>query len=105
MILNLENLREVRALLYPVRSKWYDIGIELELKVEELDNIKAKFSQSEQRLSESLTEMIKLWLRSINPLPTWKALGDALKAGPVHEVALAKAGRQLIVFSNSKPKV
>ena len=92
MILNLENLREVRALLYPVRSKWYDIGIELGLKVGELDNIKAKFSQSEQRLTESLTEMLKMWLRSINPLPTWKALGDALKAGPVTEVEIAETG-------------
>ena len=85
------NLKNVRELLYQVRSKWYDMGIELELKVEELDNIKAEYTD----LGECLTEMLKIWLKSINPLPTWKALGDALKARAVNEVDLAKEGKSV----------
>ena len=88
MRLYLRDLREVRALLYPVRSKWYDIGIELELKVEELDRIKAAFTDHR----ECLTEMLKLWLKSSTLFPTWQAIGEALTATPVDEVEVAKSG-------------
>ena len=90
MRLTIDNLKDVRTLLYPVRRKWYDIGIELGLKVEELDNIQAADDDN----GKCLTMMIKMWLRSINPLPTWKALGDALKAKPVDEVGLAVKGEE-----------
>ena len=88
MRLTLDDLREVRGLLYPVRRKWYDIGIELGLKVGELDNIKASYSDH----GECLTEMIKLWLKSTVPLPTWKVLGVTLKTAPVGEVEIAEKG-------------
>ena len=84
----LDDLREVRGLLYPLRRKWYDIGIELGLKIGELDNIKAAYSDH----GECLTEMIKLWLKSTNPLPTWEALGECLEATPGHETELARKG-------------
>ena len=80
-------LREVRQLLYPVRRKWYDIGIELGLKVGELDNIKAAYSDHR----ECLTEM-KVWLRSTHPLPTRKALGDAFRVETVNETEIAEKG-------------
>ena len=38
-------LKEVRELLRILRRKWYDIGIELELDHEELNNIKAAHPQ------------------------------------------------------------
>ena len=88
MRLTLDGLREVRGLLYPVRRKWYDIGIELGLKIGELDNIKAAYSDH----GECLTEMLKLWLKSTNPPPTWKAVGKCLESAPVHEMELAKKG-------------
>ena len=88
MTLTIDNLREVRKLLYPIRRKWYDIGVELGLKVNELDNIKAANSDH----GECLILMIKKWLKSINPLPTWKALGDAIKEDPVSEVGIAEEG-------------
>ena len=88
MTLTIDDLREVRALLYPLRRKWYDIGIELGLRVGELDTIHAAGIDH----GECLIKMLKLWLKSINPLPTWKALRDALKAEPVDEVELAEKG-------------
>ena len=88
MTLTIDDLREVRKLLYPIKRKWYDIGIELGLRIGELDNIQAANSDH----GECLIMMIKVWLKSINPLPTWKALGDAIKEEPVHEVGLAGEG-------------
>ena len=92
MKLALDNLREVRRYLYPVRSKWYDIVIELGLKVGELDNIKSDHG-------ECLREMLKLWLKSINPIPTWEALGDALRAEPVDEKEIAAQLQGMVVRS------
>ena len=89
MRLTIDNLREVRARLYPVRRKWYNIGIELGLKADELDTISAKHSADH---GECLIEMIKLWLKSIDPIPTWTALGDALRSAPINEVELSNNG-------------
>ena len=84
-------LKEVRRLLYPVRRKWYSIEVELEVKTGELDTIRATYSEP----GDCLTEMLKIWLKSIDPPPTWKALKDALAAEPVDEEALAKQGKAL----------
>ena len=98
MSLTIDDLRDVRNLLFPVKRKWFDIGIELGLKVEELNNIKAEHADH----SQCLTQMILVWLKSINPPPTWKALGDALNTAPVHEVEIAGKGshyRLLVILS------
>lgn len=87
--LSIKSLKAVRRLLYPVRRKWYDIGIELEIGVEELDNIKTT-NKDDPRVC--LIEMIKVWLKSIDPHPTWKALCEALKSDPVGEEKLAEKG-------------
>ena len=88
MTLTINDLREVRELLYPVRRKWYDIGLELGLKVDELDNIQAASTDH----GECLIKMIKMWLKSIDPMPSWKALGDVLKKDTINEVTLAGKG-------------
>ena len=69
------SLKNVRGLLYDVREKWYDIGIELEIDAKELDIIRDKFADP----GTCLLEMIKIWLKSINPQPTWKTLADVLR--------------------------
>lgn len=88
------DLRHVRALLYPIRKKWYDIGIELDIDVAELDIIRDKYDDP----ADCLLEMIKLWLRSINPLPTWSILADALRAEAVNEEQLAGEGQCTKVY-------
>ena len=78
--------------LHKIRRKWHLVGLELGLDGEELENIK---SQHKPNLTECLNEMILLWLKSINPVPTWKALVEALKATTVGEAQLAQEGRVL----------
>ena len=86
MTLSLKHLKTIRGLLYSIRWKWYDIGIELEVDVNLLDDIK---SRCHGDASQCFLEVLKVWLKSA---PTWQALSDALTAEAVNEEALAEKG-------------
>lgn len=66
-------------------SKWYDIGIQLDLTVDELDNIEANGKSVE----ENLRNMLKKCLNNHNPPLTWRALIKALKQPALDEQRLA----------------
>jgi hypothetical protein len=83
------DLKEVRNFLCEVRLKWYDIGLELMVTADELDEIK---SRNDNDSNICLREMLKVRLFN-NPL-TWKAVAEALEAKPVKELALAHQGTQ-----------
>ena len=87
--LTILDLKDVRTLLYEVRRKWYDIGIELEIPIGKLDTIKAKLLDD---YGACLVEMIKEWLNS-GEAATWEALVEALRAKPVDEGKLADGER------------
>ena len=93
MALSIRDLKQVRRLLHSISRKWYDIGIELELTSDQLLTIKA----NNDRVEDCLREMLEVWLRTIDPPPTWTALGDALKAEPVNEMAKAELGMYMPV--------
>ena len=90
--LTIDDLKEVRDLLFDVRRKWYDIGIELDVKVDELDTIKA---DCDDVANKCLTELLIKWLKRIKPQPTWKALEQALRSKAVNEQELAKKGKKM----------
>ena len=79
------DLANVRRLVYPARTKWYDIGLELELPVDTLDAI----GRSRGDDGDHLRDILKYWLKRDAPTPTSKALVDALKSSPVGESRLA----------------
>lgn len=79
------DLRKIRAFLFDIREKWYDIGIELDVDVEMLDKIQYQNPDS----GICLRELIKTRLKYIDPVLTWKVIEEALRASPVNEVALA----------------
>ena len=79
------DLANVRRLVYPARTKWYDIGLELQLPVDTLDAIERSRGDDGDRLRD----VLKYWLRRAAPAPTSKALVDALKSAPVGESRLA----------------
>ena len=72
--------------MYDVRTKWYDIGIELKLSTGTLDVIKADFFQA----ADCLMEMCIIWLKRIDPRPSWAALTKALESPHVGEGHLAQ---------------
>ena len=71
--------------MHPARTKWYDIGLELKLPVDTLDDIK----QSGENSGDHLRDILECWLKRAAPTPTSKALVDALKSSPVGESRLA----------------
>ena len=82
-------LKKLRAFLYDIRLKWYNIGIALEIKKTDLDEIKEKCKDDPGRC---LVEMIDIWLRSFDEPPSRKALAQALESPAVNERALAAKG-------------
>ena len=83
-------LKKFREFLFDVKLKWYDIGIELEIKQEELDVIKRI---NHEDPSACLLKMIAGWLKSTtDEKKAWKTLADALNSKPVNEKALAAEG-------------
>ena len=78
-------LKDIREFLYEVRLKWYDLGIELDCDITDLDVIKLMH----QNPKDCLREMIKNRLKFVdNPL-TWSAIAKALSAAAVDEEELA----------------
>ena len=81
---------ELRVLvneLVDVRRKWYDIGIQLNIPDEILDDIN---SACKDNYSLALRRLMQYWLRQIEPRATWADLVEALRARAVNEQDLAK---------------
>ena len=81
-----EDLKSLHSELHPVVDKWYSLGVQLQIPVETLKCIEAEHNQMNRRLLEMLT----VWLRHINPPPTWDILTEALESPPVGEKLLAQ---------------
>ena len=78
--------------LVNVRERWYPLGLQLKVRPEMLDRIRAQFSDSRDGLRETL----KTWLTTSDNA-SWKALTDALKSQSVKD-----KGYQIAVYLESK---
>jgi len=83
--LGIHHLKDVHEELIGVSHKWYDIGLQLNLPVGTLDRIREQYSDPQTRLRE----ILKSWLVSVDPYPTWRALVKVLKRRAVEEHSLA----------------
>ena len=70
------SIRNVYTELEPLASKWYQIGIFLDMEPGKLDTIK---TNNPTDVEGCLMCMIKEWLNRINPRPTWEKLVEATK--------------------------
>ena len=66
----------LRELFKKVDSKWENIGILLEIESHNLESIKTAEHHNTQNC---LREMLKIWLKMINPPPSWSAITNALE--------------------------
>ena len=55
--------------------RWYNLGLQLGVRPETLDRIRARFNDPR----DQLREVLKTWLTTSDN-PSWKALTDALKS-------------------------
>ena len=93
--MNIDDLKKVKDFLYEIRRKWHDLGIELEVKAEELEVIEAQYSD----LGVCLRKMLLVWLKNHLKPPTWEAIEAALESKAINELELAaRAGRNLILL-------
>ena len=85
--LSVDDLAAVQRKLYDVNTKWYNLGLELGLRPPTLDSIKTNYSGDP---SQCFCQVLKEWLKGVNPLPTWQAMVNALKSHTVAHYHLAQ---------------
>ena len=83
------DLVTVKRFLYDVKRKWYNIGLELGVEHNKLDEIQDKHGTD---YDTCLREMLKIWLKFYPNKPTWRQLADALKEQAIDERELADDG-------------
>ena len=83
-----EDLKVVHNILYPVKIKWREIGLQLKLQPAELQAIlrDPNFPDEGLRLMHVLT----LWLQNADPLPTWPVIIEALRSQSVNSTRIAE---------------
>ena len=84
------DLGELLKKLFPARSKWYNLGLELKLSPDDLDAIYGK-------PDDCFREMLKLWLSS----DTYPVKEDLIKALKVPSVGYASLAGELLGWSPS----
>ena len=84
--LTIKNLRQVQRATWEGRTKWYNIGLELDIDPETLDTIKGNNDNIDDRFRAMLTT----WLKMVDPRPTWEALTEALRSPTVGYEHLAE---------------
>ena len=65
----------LRELSSKVSADWEDIGVALELEQGQLSAIRSDHQQSKK----CFREMLKLWLKQVNPPPSWSAIIEAIE--------------------------
>lgn len=72
--------------LHNVRKMWYEIGLRLQVSVEDLETISSEHKSDQH----SLRRVILLWLKSGSATCTWAKLCGALSNRTVGDVTLAE---------------
>ena len=71
--------------VFDAHAKWYNLGLQLGVRGGTLDGIRNQY----QDPKDALREMLKVWLKMVDPKPTWAALVDALRKKTVERFQLA----------------
>ena len=63
-------------LVFPLASKWKNLGSLLDIDKGTLDTIEHDYYK---KADDCLREMLNIWLKKINPHPSWQMLADAVQ--------------------------
>ena len=69
------NTKETLKLLLPLAAKWKIIATLLEID----DHIISRIKADEDGVCDRLQEMLSVWLKRVDPPPTWLALAEAVE--------------------------
>ena len=78
-------------MIYDVRAKWKNIGIQLEMDLGTLNAIEKRHRSDPD---DCLPEMLDYWLKQVSPRPSWNSLAEALESKPIGEGHLAEQIRE-----------
>lgn len=78
-------LRDLMKELKVIASNWHNFGVMLEVNSRQLASVAADYPRS---CEDCLREMLKIWLKNVDPPPSWSAVVDALEN--IDERRLAK---------------
>ena len=81
------DLGTIQEDLHAARKHWYNIGVQLQIPVDTLDSIKVENTYNN---GECLREVMKNWLKRVDPRPTWRDVVTALNSRTVGECKLAE---------------
>ena len=62
--------------LLPIAADWQNIGVFLQISDSDLKQIESDYSG---RCRDCVREMIRKWLKQVNPAPSWKNLAEAVE--------------------------
>ena len=73
------DLRKIQPILWEARTRWYNLGLGLDITPDSLDSIELANSGKPDRCFRA---MLTKWLRE-HQRPTWSALAEALRSPSV----------------------
>ena len=99
----IDNTRELLDLLWDYRSKWNLLGIQLGIDDSTLEAI----DMDQRKTENALVEVIKKWLRRVDPRPTRSALTMALQSECLAGKATSTQGTYptIRMVANSVPRL
>ena len=75
--LGINDLCDVQTAIWDARPKWYGLGVSLRVSPDTLDAIE----ENKRGVCEAcFMEMLKVWLRTPEPRPSWTYLAKALRS-------------------------
>ena len=87
-LLVIKDLKTVRNFIWAAYTKWYHLGVELELNPSDLEAIRTKFNNDP---AECFNQVLLDWLMGQGCSCTWKNLATALKAPLIKFSSLSEA--------------
>ena len=85
--LSVDDLAAVQRKIFAVRTEWYNLGLELGQRPSTLDSIAVQYSSDP---SQCFRQVLKVWLKGVDPRPTWQAMVNALKSPTVARPQVAE---------------
>ena len=88
-----DNLKDVQDLVWDIRTKWSNLGLELGIKIADLEVIEKNNSND---VDTCFKKMLLMWLRMVDPFPSWEGLVSALGKSSVGRKDIAEKIRDSI---------
>ena len=91
------DFKTVLNFVWKARSTWFNLGLQLNIEMEELQSIGQKFNHdSENCLQETLLR----WLQMTDPTPSWEDLATALEGDCIDYYFIASEIREKFEIPN-----